>query len=586
MRAGPEVRALLHGADELQRQNRALPGRRRGLRAPTRGRLRAGAGGAGVRGERDQKHRQAPGARGVRAAAAADGGRAGPPSPPPFPLSAPSPWRQAGGEPVRRPGARQAARRGASLTGACGEQGPTHKLVLRAKGNYGSLLSTKFRDYAAARPVQEAVVAGCACLAPVVGRPLPSPRPTTAAPSPSHAGRWSRSARHPRSAPPLDRARTPAACRPLVTATGRAWVRAWVRWGVGRGRSRTALYSATHPETLTARNNLAVTLKNLGEHGRARAEYEAVIAGRTEQLGSGHARTLSTQWCLGARRPVHSAPRRALSLPAAVGWACSLRAPVLSPPLRATRCAPPEGAPLPLGAAALPPLPPLAADGAPPPRGRSAPAQGTARRPARRGGAAARGGGRGARQPGHGAGARGHEEVRRGAGAVGGAGGLARGARAALQPTVALDVRHQQRARLLLAQPAVPDHARGADGGREGPDRKDGRRIQQALVHTAVELVLLRRAVSPHPNCERPIHHIPVVTHQTRHHITTHNSPKPSNGPQPTALLIRRSPLSSKSLQTTHAEAMPCLHGGRVESGACTGAMTPSKKASRLRRRA
>eukprot|EP01047_Picozoa_sp_COSAG01_P106537 COSAG01_NODE_35640_length_529_cov_0.567442_1_plen_134_part_00 len=47
------------------------------------------------------------------------------------------------------------------------------------------------------------------------------------------------------------------------------------------------------------------------------------------------------------------------SLPAAVGQACSLRAPALSPSLRATRCAPPEGAPLPLGAAALPPPPSL-----------------------------------------------------------------------------------------------------------------------------------------------------------------------------------------------------------------------------------
>jgi hypothetical protein len=47
------------------------------------------------------------------------------------------------------------------------------------------------------------------------------------------------------------------------------------------------------------------------------------------------------------------APARALALPAAVGWACSLRAPVLSPPLRATG----KGAPLPLGAAALPPSP-------------------------------------------------------------------------------------------------------------------------------------------------------------------------------------------------------------------------------------
>jgi hypothetical protein len=85
MRAGPEVRAVLHGADERPRPGRTLPGRRRGLRAPARGRLRAGAGGAGVRGALDHSHRQGPGARGVRAAAAADGGRAGPPPPPPLP---------------------------------------------------------------------------------------------------------------------------------------------------------------------------------------------------------------------------------------------------------------------------------------------------------------------------------------------------------------------------------------------------------------------------------------------------------------------------------------------------------------------
>eukprot|EP01047_Picozoa_sp_COSAG01_P144457 COSAG01_NODE_76339_length_186_cov_531.379310_1_plen_45_part_10 len=39
--------------------------------------------------------------------------------------------------PGRRPGG------GASLTGACGEQGPTHKLVLTAKNNYATLLSSK-----------------------------------------------------------------------------------------------------------------------------------------------------------------------------------------------------------------------------------------------------------------------------------------------------------------------------------------------------------------------------------------------------------------------------------------------------------
>eukprot|EP01047_Picozoa_sp_COSAG01_P037483 COSAG01_NODE_2982_length_6754_cov_8.260556_3_plen_328_part_00 len=97
------------------------------------------------------------------------------------------------------------------LSPACAAQGPTHKLVLDAKGRYGFLLHTKFQDYAAARPVEEAVVAGCAGLAPVVGRPLPpSPRPAITAPSPPVPVPGPCSASRPRSAPPLDRVRISA----------------------------------------------------------------------------------------------------------------------------------------------------------------------------------------------------------------------------------------------------------------------------------------------------------------------------------------------------------------------------------------
>jgi hypothetical protein len=55
-----------------------------------------------------------------------------------------------------------------------------------------------------------------------------------------------------------------------------------------------------HPTTLAARNNLAVTLKNLGEVRRAEEEHQAVLEARIVQLGSDHADTLISMYNLGA----------------------------------------------------------------------------------------------------------------------------------------------------------------------------------------------------------------------------------------------------------------------------------------------
>ena len=64
-----------------------------------------------------------------------------------------------------------------------------------------------------------------------------------------------------------------------------------------------------HPKTLTARNNLAFTLQNLGEVRRAEEEYQAVLEAEIVQLGSDHADTLITMWCLGALLAADGLPR-------------------------------------------------------------------------------------------------------------------------------------------------------------------------------------------------------------------------------------------------------------------------------------
>jgi len=45
---------------------------------------------------------------------------------------------------------------------------------------------------------------------------------------------------------------------------------------------------AAHPHTLSARNNLAVTLENLREFEAAAVEYDAVLAGKAVQQGEAH----------------------------------------------------------------------------------------------------------------------------------------------------------------------------------------------------------------------------------------------------------------------------------------------------------
>jgi hypothetical protein len=55
-----------------------------------------------------------------------------------------------------------------------------------------------------------------------------------------------------------------------------------------------------HPDTLSARGNLAVTLEKLGEVRRAEAEHQAVLEARIVQRGSDHADTLISMWSLGA----------------------------------------------------------------------------------------------------------------------------------------------------------------------------------------------------------------------------------------------------------------------------------------------
>jgi hypothetical protein len=61
-----------------------------------------------------------------------------------------------------------------------------------------------------------------------------------------------------------------------------------------------ATLGQTHPDTLSARNNLAVTLKKLGEVRRAEEEYQAVLEAKIVQMGSDHASTLTSMYNLGA----------------------------------------------------------------------------------------------------------------------------------------------------------------------------------------------------------------------------------------------------------------------------------------------
>ena len=51
----------------------------------------------------------------------------------------------------------------------------------------------------------------------------------------------------------------------------------------------------TDPHLLSAMNNLAVLLDDLGERAEARAKYEAVVAGYTAQLGPDHTSTLTAK---------------------------------------------------------------------------------------------------------------------------------------------------------------------------------------------------------------------------------------------------------------------------------------------------
>ena len=62
----------------------------------------------------------------------------------------------------------------------------------------------------------------------------------------------------------------------------------------------TALYGPDHRDTLAAQGNLAITLSDLGDVGRARALYEAVLERQLATLGPAHGDTLHTQGNLSA----------------------------------------------------------------------------------------------------------------------------------------------------------------------------------------------------------------------------------------------------------------------------------------------
>eukprot|EP01045_Picozoa_sp_COSAG04_P028817 COSAG04_NODE_4573_length_2008_cov_8.534835_3_plen_95_part_00 len=58
----------------------------------------------------------------------------------------------------------------------------------------------------------------------------------------------------------------------------------------------------THAETLRARDNLAVSYANAGDHDRAAREFVAVVEGWTATVGARHAETLMAQAYLGHAR--------------------------------------------------------------------------------------------------------------------------------------------------------------------------------------------------------------------------------------------------------------------------------------------
>eukprot|EP01047_Picozoa_sp_COSAG01_P089675 COSAG01_NODE_21714_length_888_cov_2.740177_1_plen_160_part_00 len=62
---------------------------------------------------------------------------------------------------------------------------------------------------------------------------------------------------------------------------------------------------AAHPDTLRYRGSLAVGLAQTGETEAAGREFEAVLAGRTVQLGADHPDTLMSKRQLAAHHKVH-----------------------------------------------------------------------------------------------------------------------------------------------------------------------------------------------------------------------------------------------------------------------------------------
>ncbi|MFF3963363.1 tetratricopeptide repeat protein [Streptomyces griseorubiginosus] len=62
----------------------------------------------------------------------------------------------------------------------------------------------------------------------------------------------------------------------------------------------------THPDTLTARHELALVLRDQGELDRARSKLEAILAHRRDSLGDTHPDTLSTFQAIAGRNVLGS----------------------------------------------------------------------------------------------------------------------------------------------------------------------------------------------------------------------------------------------------------------------------------------